>query len=224
MPVCGPAGSATASSGSTPRAGPARAEGRRRRGRGPGAWRAGTLNIGHSITIDGNGHHASILSSATTGVNIKHPHGPRRPEQAGRAAQPEHQRRRRDRQHRHQHGDPWRAGHRQRRRDRRAREPPDLRFTQNGITVVPGAGSPSVLNMSLDNVFVADTFGNAFDLRVPDTSHSVSAVVKNSTAREGDAEEGEAAAARSARCCRRRRGPAPALAQGTKVAVTVGRR
>ena len=141
----------------------------------------GTLNIGHSITIDGNGHHAAILSSGTTGVNINLPTDPNDPNKrvvlrnlsingAGSTGSIG--------------TNTGIHGVRVTGNGAETVEIENVRifgFTQNGITVVPGAGSPSVLNMSLDNVFVADNFGNAFDLRVPDTSHSVNALVKNST-------------------------------------------
>jgi PASTA domain len=140
----------------------------------------GTLSIGHSITIDGNGHHASILSSGTTGVNINIPTNPDDPNRRvvlrnlsvnGAGANIT------------VGTNTGLHGVRVMGNGAETVEIENVRifgFTQNGITVAPGAGSPSVLNMSLDNVFVADNFGNAFDLRVPDTSHSVNALVKNS--------------------------------------------
>jgi hypothetical protein len=53
-------------------------------------------------------------------------------------------------------------------------------FTQHGIKVAPGATAPALLNMTLDNVFVADNNMNGLDIRVPDGSHQVNALVRNS--------------------------------------------
>ena len=159
----------------------------------------GTLNIGHSITIDGNGHHASILSSGATGVNINIP------------ANPDDPNRRVVLRNLSINGAGSMGGtvgtntglHGVRVTTNGAEtvELENLRifgFTQNGITVVPGSGSPSVLNMSLDNVFVADNFRNAFDLRVPDTAHSVNALVKNSTFKHSTGTTGPAVSPLSA--------------------------
>jgi hypothetical protein len=53
-------------------------------------------------------------------------------------------------------------------------------FTQGGVLVAPNVTSPAQLNMSLDNVFVSDLTGNALELRPPDASHRVNALVRNS--------------------------------------------
>jgi hypothetical protein len=140
----------------------------------------GTVSIQKSITIDGNGHHASILASGTNGVNISI------------AANPDDPNRRVVLRNLSINGagangsigtNTGLTGVRVITNGAETVELENVRifgFTQNGITVGAGAASPSVLNMSLDNVFVADNFGNAFDLRVPDTSHAVNALVKNS--------------------------------------------
>jgi hypothetical protein len=56
-------------------------------------------------------------------------------------------------------------------------------FLQHGIKVIPGAGAPPTLSLSLKNVFVRNTAGanpgNALEL-TPDASHQVNALVQDS--------------------------------------------
>jgi PASTA domain len=142
----------------------------------------GTVTITKSITIDGAGHHASILSSGVTGVNI------RIAEDAD---------------------DPLRRvvlrnlsingtgasgtvgtntgifGVNVLNEGARTVELENVRianFTQGGVRVAPAAaGSPTQMSLSLDNVFVSDLTGNALEIRPPTASHRVNALVRNST-------------------------------------------
>ena len=152
----------------------------------------GAVTINKSITIDGNGHHASILASGTNGVNINVLTDPDDPNRRvvlrnlsinGTGATG---------------SVGTNTGINGVRVVTNGAETVELEnvrifgFTQNGISVAPATSSPNVLNMSLDNVFVADNFGNAFDLRVPDTSHSVNALVKNSAFKHSTGSNGAA--------------------------------
>jgi hypothetical protein len=142
----------------------------------------GTVTITKSITIDGAGHHASILSSGVTGVNI------RIAENAD---------------------DPLRRvvlrnlsingtgalgsvgtntgiyGVNVLNEGAETVELENVRianFTQGGVRVAPAAaGSPTQMSLSLDNVFVSDLTGNALEIRPPTASHRVNALVRNST-------------------------------------------
>ena len=53
-------------------------------------------------------------------------------------------------------------------------------FTQDGVNVSPSSGSPPLLSLTFDNVFLADNNGNGLDLRMPDASHQVNALLRNS--------------------------------------------
>jgi hypothetical protein len=140
----------------------------------------GTVTITKSITIDGNGHHASILSSGIAGVTIRIPTDPDDPKKrvvlrnisingtgaSGTVGT-----------------NTGTYGVRVINEGAETVELENVRmanFAQGGIQVAPAAGSPAVLNMSLDNVFVSDLTGNALDIRPPDASHQVNALVRNS--------------------------------------------
>ena len=140
----------------------------------------GTVTITKSVTIDGAGHHASILASGTNGINIRIPEGPFDPQRRvvlrnlainGTGAS----------------GMVGTAtglnGINVIAEGASTIELENVRignFTQNGIRVAADASSPAQLNMTLDNVFVSDILGNAMDLRTPDGSHTVNALARNS--------------------------------------------
>jgi PASTA domain len=141
----------------------------------------GTVTITKSITIDGAGHHSSILASATTGVivriaeNLNDPHRRvvlRNLSINGTGAS----------------GtvgtNTGIFGVNVNNEGAETVELENVRianFSQGGIRVAPAAVSPAQMSVSLDNVFVSDLTGNALELRPPDASHSVNALVRNST-------------------------------------------
>ena len=140
----------------------------------------GTVTITKSITIDGEGAHASILSSGVSGVTIRIPDSPDDPHRRvvlrniaingtgsiGTVGQ-----------------NTGIFGVRVVNEGAETVELENVRignFTQGGILVAPTAASPNQLNMSLDNVFVSDLTGNALEIRPPDASHQVNALVAGS--------------------------------------------
>jgi hypothetical protein len=140
----------------------------------------GTVTITRSITIDGNGHNASILSSGTSGVTIRIPTDPDDPKKrvvlrnlsingtgsSGTVGT-----------------NTGTIGVRVVNEGAETVELENVRianFAQGGIQVAAAATSPAVLNMSLANVFVSDLTGNALDIRPPDASHQVDMLVTNS--------------------------------------------
>jgi hypothetical protein len=140
----------------------------------------GTVTITKSITIDGTGAHASILSSGISGVTIRIPDGPDDPHRrvvlrnmaingtgsVGTVGQ-----------------NTGIFGVRVTNEGAETVELENVRienFTQGGVLVAPTAASPNQLNMSLDNVFVSDLTGNALEVRPPDASHQVNALVTGS--------------------------------------------
>lgn len=140
----------------------------------------GTVTITKSITIDGAGAHASILSSGVSGVTIRIPESPDDPNRrvvlrnlgingtgsSGTVGL-----------------NTGIFGVRVINEGAEKVELENVRianFTQGGINVQPAAVSPTQLNMSLDNVFVSDLTGNALELRPPDASHQMNAIVSNS--------------------------------------------
>jgi hypothetical protein len=141
----------------------------------------GTVTITKSITIDGGGHHASILASGTTGVNIRIPDNANDPHRRvvlrnlginGTGAS----------------GTVGThtglLGVNVLNEGAETVELENVRianFSQGGVRVAPGAASPALMSLSLDNVFVSDLFGNALEIRPPDASHQVNALVRNST-------------------------------------------
>jgi hypothetical protein len=145
----------------------------------------GTLSIGHSITIDGGGNVASILSSATTGININVP-----------AGNPDDPTRRVVIRNVTINGTGVSGGtigtntgivginvHTNGADTIQLENVKVENFTQHGIKVVPGSGAPSPINMLLHNVFVTDTLGNpanGFEIRPVDNMHQVNALVRDS--------------------------------------------
>jgi PASTA domain len=140
----------------------------------------GAVTITKSITIDGTGAHASILSSGVNGVIIRIPDSPDDPHRrvvlrniaingtgsVGTVGQ-----------------NTGIFGVRVANEGAETVELENVRienFTQGGVLVAPTAASPSQLNMTLDNVFVSDLTGNALEIRPPDASHHVNALVSNS--------------------------------------------
>jgi len=155
----------------------------------------GAVTITKSITIDGAGHHASLLSSGTTGVTIRIPENANDPQRrvllrnigingtgaTGTVG--------------------TNTGLYGVNVSNEGAETVVLEnvrianFRLGGIRVAPTAASPSVMSMSLDNVFVSDLTGNALEVRLPDAAHQVNALVENSTFKhsrpEGAAPAGE---------------------------------
>jgi hypothetical protein len=140
----------------------------------------GTVTITKSITIDGAGAHASILSSGISGVTIRIPESADDPNRrvvlrnlsingtgsSGSVGL-----------------NTGIFGVRVVNEGAETVELENVRianFTQGGVLVAPNVTSPAQLNMSLDNVFVSDLTGNALELRPPDASHRVNALVRNS--------------------------------------------
>jgi hypothetical protein len=140
----------------------------------------GTVTITKSVTIDGHGHLTSILASATNGVSIRIPESSDDPNRrvvlrnltingtgsSGTVGL-----------------NTGLFGVRVVNEGAETVELENIRianFTQGGVHVQPAAGSPAQLNMSLDNVFVSDLTGNALEIRPPDASHQVNALVRNS--------------------------------------------
>jgi hypothetical protein len=140
----------------------------------------GTVTITKSITIDGAGAHTSILSSGISGVTIRIPESADDPNRrvvlrnlsingtgsSGSVGL-----------------NTGIFGVRVVNEGAETVELENVRianFTQGGVLVAPNATSPGQLNMSLDNVFVSDLTGNALELRPPDASHRVNALVRNS--------------------------------------------
>lgn len=140
----------------------------------------GTVTITKSITIDGSGAHASILSSGTNGVTIRIPDSADDP------------RRRVVLRNLSINGtgasgtvgtNTGLFGVRVVNEGAETVELENVRianFAQGGIRVAPDAVSPTVLNMSLDNVFVSDLTGNALEVRPADASHQANVLVKDS--------------------------------------------
>lgn len=141
----------------------------------------GTLSIGKSITIDGGGNVASILASGTNGININIPETPNDPN------------RRVVLRNIGINGTGTLSGtigtntgligvnvHTNGAETLELENVRIFNFTQHGVKVTPGSGAPAQINMSLDNVFLADNVGNALEIRPPDASHQVNALVRNS--------------------------------------------
>jgi PASTA domain len=141
----------------------------------------GAVTITKSITIDGGGHHASILASGATGVNIRIPENVNDPHRrvvlrnlgingtgtSGTVGT-----------------NTGIFGVNVLNEGAETVELENVRianFTQGGVRVAAGALSPADTSLSLDNVFVSDLFGNALEIRPPDASHRVNALVRNST-------------------------------------------
>jgi PASTA domain len=141
----------------------------------------GTVTITKSITIDGAAHHSSILSSGTTGVSIRIPENANDPHRrvvlrnlsingtgaSGTVGT-----------------NTGLFGVNVNNEGAETVELENVRianFSQGGIRVAPTAVSPAQMTLSLDNVFVSDLTGNALELRPPDASHSMNALVRNST-------------------------------------------
>lgn len=140
----------------------------------------GAVTISKSITIDGGGHLASILASFTTGVNINIADNANDPNRrvvlrnlsingtgaSGTVGT-----------------NTGIVGVRVSTNGAEEVELQNVRianFTQDGVRVDPAAAAPAQINMSLDNVFLADNNGNALNIRPPDASHHVNALVRNS--------------------------------------------
>jgi hypothetical protein len=147
----------------------------------------GAVTITKSITIDGEGAHASILASGVSGVTIRIPEDVDDPHRrvvlrniaingtgaVGTVGQ-----------------NTGLFGVRVINEGAETVELENVRianFTQGGLNVAPNATSPAVMNMSLDNVFVSDLTGNALEIRPPDASHQVNALVRNSEFKHGRA-------------------------------------
>jgi hypothetical protein len=142
----------------------------------------GTLTITKSITIDGAGHLAGILASGTNGINIHIPASADDPMRrvvlrglyingtgsigtvgtnTGLVGVNIHTEGANTVSLENVHID---------------------NFTQHGIKVIPGAGAPPSLSLSLKNVFVKNTGGNpgnALEIK-PDASHQVNALLQDS--------------------------------------------
>ncbi len=141
----------------------------------------GTVTITKSITIDGAGHHSSILASGTTGVTIR----------IAENANDPHRRVVLRNLSINGTGPSGTVGTNTgifgvnvNNEGAQTVELENVRianFSQGGIRVAPAAVSPAQMSLSLDNVFVSDLTGNALELRPPDASHSVNALVRNST-------------------------------------------
>jgi hypothetical protein len=141
----------------------------------------GNVTITKSITIDGSGAHASILSSGVSGITIRIPENPNDPN------------RRVVLRNLSINGTGFSGmvglntgifGVRVINEGAETVELENVRianFTQGGIRVAADASSPAQLNMSLDNVFVSDLTGNALEIRPPDAAHQVNALVQGST-------------------------------------------
>jgi hypothetical protein len=154
----------------------------------------GTVTITKSITIDGAGHHTSILSSGTTGVSIRIPENANDPHRrvvlrnlsingtgsSGTVGT-----------------NTGLFGVNVLNDGAETVELENVRianFSQGGIRVAPAAaGSPTQMSLSLDNVFVSDLTGNALDIRPPTAAHSVKALVRNSTFKHSRERSGEPA-------------------------------
>jgi hypothetical protein len=141
----------------------------------------GAVTITKSITIDGGPHHASILASGTTGVNIRIPENANDPHRrvvlrnigingtgsSGTVGT-----------------NTGIFGVNVLNEGAETVQLENVRianFSQGGVRVAPGAVSPAQMSLSLDNVFVSHLFGNALEIRPPDASHQVNALVRNST-------------------------------------------
>jgi hypothetical protein len=140
----------------------------------------GTLTITKSITIDGGGHLASTLASGTNGFNISIAENPNDPNRRvllrnlsinGTGA----------------FGavgtNTGLTGINVNTNGAEELHLENVRifnFTQHGIKVAPGPGAPALMDMTFDNVFVADNNMNGLDIRLPDGSHQVNALVRNS--------------------------------------------
>ena len=142
----------------------------------------GAVTITKSITIDGGGHHAGILSSGTSGVNIR----------IAENADDPHRRVVLRNLSINGTGPSGTVGTNTGlfgvnvlNEGAGTVELENVRianFSQGGIRVAPAAaGSPTQMSLSLDNVFVSDLTGNALEIRPPTASHSVKALVRNST-------------------------------------------
>ena len=143
----------------------------------------GTVTITRSITIDGGGHLASILASGTNGINIHilaNPNDPMRRvvlrglyiNGAGTSGSVG--------------TNTGLVGVNVFGEGASTISLENVHvdnFTQHGIKVIPGAGSPPQLSLSLKNVFVKNTAGanpgNALELK-PGTGHQVNALIQDS--------------------------------------------
>jgi hypothetical protein len=142
----------------------------------------GSVTITKSITIDGGGHHASILASGTNGININIAPNANDPNRRvvirGVSINGT--------------GSSGTVGTNTGLRGifvtgngAASLDIENVRvanFAQHGIDLRPGAAAPD-LDASLDNVIVSDVFGNALQVVAPDTAHQIRVVVRNSTLR-----------------------------------------
>ena len=143
----------------------------------------GAVTITKSVTIDGGGHLAGVLASGTNGINIRIPENPNDPMRrvvlrglyingAG-AIGPVGT-------------NTGLAGVNISNDGANTVVLENLHianFTQYGVKVVPGTGSPPELDLTLNNVFVTNIAGgtpaNALEVK-PDATHSVNALIQDS--------------------------------------------